>query len=155
MSSPFHRGRNGRLERWWNSPNVTARWGWAGIDWLISLQYPPPDCFPSFIHLWMDCQELLLRGRSFIRLDWPKSSFRFFYNILWKNQKEVFGQPSPNTWDTLYCCPPNLQRCQLRAVAELSSVLFWPPCAGHLNSLSYSLLISKVGRSGSAWLMEK
>ena len=27
-------------------------------------------------------------------LGWPKSSFRFFCNILWKNQNELFGQPN-------------------------------------------------------------
>ena len=49
-SSPFHRGRSRSLERWWDSLKVTARWGWAGIDWFISLQYLPLDSFPSFIH---------------------------------------------------------------------------------------------------------
>ena len=27
-------------------------------------------------------------------LDWPKSSFTFFCNILWKNPNELFGQPN-------------------------------------------------------------
>ena len=27
-------------------------------------------------------------------LGWPKSSFGFFCNILWKNTNELFGQPN-------------------------------------------------------------
>ena len=27
-------------------------------------------------------------------LGWPKSSFRFFCSILWKNLNELFGQPN-------------------------------------------------------------
>ena len=27
-------------------------------------------------------------------LGWPKSSFRFFCNILWKNTNELFWQPN-------------------------------------------------------------
>ena len=27
-------------------------------------------------------------------LGWPKSSFGFFWNILWQNTNELFGQPN-------------------------------------------------------------
>ena len=41
-------------------------------------------------------------------LGWPKSSFGFFCNILWKNPNELFGQPRYllNTWMNQHsCCP--------------------------------------------------
>ena len=31
-------------------------------------------------------------------LGWPKSSFRFFCNISWKNPNELFGQSNASLW---------------------------------------------------------
>ena len=41
-----------------------------------------------FAATWMDLEIIILI------LGWPKRSFEFFYNILWKNLNELFGQPN-------------------------------------------------------------
>ena len=48
-------------------------------------------------------------------LGWPKTSFRFFHNILWKNPKEYFGQFS------------TLELCILGQIALLSEPQLLPP----------------------------
>lgn len=72
----------------------------------------------SFVAMWMDQHSIILNAMSdrkrqilcdvtymeskkmkqmnvySLILGWPKSSFKFFRNILWKNPNELFGQPN-------------------------------------------------------------
>ena len=55
-------------------------------------------CFICFIFLEFRCLNIapiLINRSTFLSiLVWPKSSFRFFHNILQKNPNELFGQPN-------------------------------------------------------------
>ena len=66
---------------------------------LTTTTYNPPTSKPhsslfqdpeNLIQLWHQAWNL---GSSDL-LDWSKNPFGFFHNILWKNPKELFGQPN-------------------------------------------------------------
>ena len=48
------------------------------------------------------CCTLEIQQNAMIKLNkilgWPKNSFGFFRNSLWKNLNELFGQPNINQW---------------------------------------------------------
>jgi len=65
-----------------------------------------------------------LLWNSLYMLGWPKSSFRFFCNILWKNPNELSGQPN-------ICCGfYELTQARLRAHKFVSEIMSRPSLSG-------------------------
>ena len=95
-------------------------------------------------------------ARRSVVLGWPKVSFGFFCNILWKNLNELFGQP--NTWLSyskfsfsgkllltwIVSAPFNI--CQYQAVVFVIPFFFAPTKKQKLVLLhmTYSLTMSEA-----------
>ena len=87
-------------------------------------------------------------------LGWPKSLFRFFCKMLWKNLNELFGQPN-----IIVCispcimCFPGPQKCHqsLLQISEPLPCLLGPPacpthrldCSAELGSDSWSAVVHR------------
>lgn len=85
------------------------------------------------------CSRIFVRLKRVYLLGWPKSSFRFFHNLLQKNLNEFYGQPNNSIcWVKWLVKSPVQVSLSLSGIQNLRADIPWQKKMNRANGLHFA-----------------